>query len=208
MSGRARQRGFTGAEVRTILSATLEPAPTSLLKHHTAARRWIPWLCAYTGARVTEIARLRGRDIRLSNGIWLAFFVGEELRYRIVRRRVVPLHPHLIEQGFPDFVEKRGDGPLFLDSHRNGEDEAAQARRVAERLSRWIRQIGIDDPNVSLGNGWRRCFRQEARNADMNPEIVDQIMGYSSAVTLGEFDHYPADMLLHELSRLPRIEIG
>ncbi|MBJ7407641.1 MAG: hypothetical protein JHD07_31860 [Bradyrhizobium sp.] len=36
-----------------------EGDPTSrpgMLEEHAKARRWVPWICAYTGARVNEIA--------------------------------------------------------------------------------------------------------------------------------------------------------
>jgi hypothetical protein len=32
------------------------------------ARRWIPWICAYTGARVNEITSLTGRDFIVRDG--------------------------------------------------------------------------------------------------------------------------------------------
>ncbi|MDB5662521.1 MAG: recombinase XerD, partial [Sphingomonas bacterium] len=47
-----RERDFTADEVRAILSAALEPVEGRLAPGHVLARRWIPWLCAYTGVRV------------------------------------------------------------------------------------------------------------------------------------------------------------
>jgi integrase len=31
----------------------------------------VPWLCAYSGARVGEIAQMRGSDIIQMEGIWV-----------------------------------------------------------------------------------------------------------------------------------------
>jgi integrase len=48
---RLREREFQETEWRTILSATLKPPPARMEPHNAAARRWVPWLCAYTGSR-------------------------------------------------------------------------------------------------------------------------------------------------------------
>ena len=55
-----RERDFTQDEAIKILSATLHNFPY-INKYERRARRWIPWLCAYTGARVNEIGQLRVR---------------------------------------------------------------------------------------------------------------------------------------------------
>jgi integrase len=55
-----RDKGFTDQEARTILSAALAPPSRLMSPEHAAARRWVPWICAYTGARVNEITQLPG----------------------------------------------------------------------------------------------------------------------------------------------------
>jgi integrase len=54
-------------EWRTILRAALaitDPGTPDL-----AARRWAPWLCAYTGARPGEMTQLRGVGVIERDGI-------------------------------------------------------------------------------------------------------------------------------------------
>ena len=46
-------KAFALGEMKIILSASL--AVTGTTKPSEATRRWVPWLCAYTGARVGEI---------------------------------------------------------------------------------------------------------------------------------------------------------
>ncbi|HZZ22745.1 MAG TPA: hypothetical protein VFE60_09285 [Roseiarcus sp.] len=58
-----REREFLEAEWRTILKATLEPPPARMESYNAAARRWVPWICAYTGSRPGEATQLRGEDI-------------------------------------------------------------------------------------------------------------------------------------------------
>jgi hypothetical protein len=40
-----------------------------MAKENVAARRWVPWLCAYTGARVNEITQMRSRDVMIVDGL-------------------------------------------------------------------------------------------------------------------------------------------
>lgn len=56
-----RERAFRPEEYRVILKAALDISDAS--KPFTAAKRWVPWLCAYTGARAGEITQLRKQDV-------------------------------------------------------------------------------------------------------------------------------------------------
>jgi hypothetical protein len=55
-------RSFSEDEATVVLKAARS--------ERKAALRWVPWLCAYTGARVAEICQLRAEDILQINGIW------------------------------------------------------------------------------------------------------------------------------------------
>ena len=60
-------KAFNADEVKIILRASLAISDTT--KTSAAARRWVPWLCAYTGARVGEITQLRRADIAEQEGV-------------------------------------------------------------------------------------------------------------------------------------------
>ena len=59
-------QAFYPEEQRVILKAALGVDSTTT--PDDAARRWVPWLCAYSGARVGEITQLRGRDVIKRDG--------------------------------------------------------------------------------------------------------------------------------------------
>ena len=61
---------------------------------------------------------MRGRDLRRKGSIWVVRITPEAGSVKTGRRRDVPLHPHLLEQGFPGFVLGCGVGPLFYDPAR------------------------------------------------------------------------------------------
>jgi hypothetical protein len=102
-----REREFKEDEWRTVLKATLERPPPRMEPHNAAARRWVPWICAYTGARPGEACQLRAEDIRQhpKYGFWYARITPEAGTVKGNEAREVPLHSHLIEQGFAAFAE-------------------------------------------------------------------------------------------------------
>lgn len=65
-----REKDFTKAERKAILKAALEPVTGKLSATRALARRWVPWLCAYSGARVNELTQLRGADVQRIEGVW------------------------------------------------------------------------------------------------------------------------------------------
>ncbi len=65
-------RGFYVHEADRILSAALAPPNELMSKENAAARRWVPWICTYTGARVNEIAVLKSNKMAIFTAAALA----------------------------------------------------------------------------------------------------------------------------------------
>jgi site-specific recombinase XerD len=65
-----KMRGFNDDEARKILSATLAPFSPLMSTENAVARRWVPWLCAYTGARVNEMTQLRKEEVFPEGNLW------------------------------------------------------------------------------------------------------------------------------------------
>ena len=70
-----REKGYTTEEAVKILKASLRHMPAERANpsnresaHITAAKRWVPLLCAFTGARITEMTQLRKEDVRQEGG--------------------------------------------------------------------------------------------------------------------------------------------
>ena len=155
LSKRIRLRetqAFYPEEQRTILKAALKIEDVS--KPDNAARRWVPWLCAYTGARPSEITQLRGSDVIKREGKLTLRITPEAGTVKNDTARIVPIHEHLLEQGFAEFASSRGDAPLFykLAPHRNG-DASQKPRKpryhqARQRLAAWVRSLGITDPSL------------------------------------------------------------
>jgi hypothetical protein len=115
-SPKLREREFNEAEWRTILKATITPPPPRMEPYNAAARRWVPWLCAYTGSRPGEATQLRAEDIQQHpDGFWTMTISPDAGTTKDNKSRVVPLHQHIIEQGFIALAKAKASGPLFVD---------------------------------------------------------------------------------------------
>ena len=124
------------------------------------------------------------------------------------RARDVPLHPHLIEQGFLQAIEGK-KGPLFFDPgrYRGGSEGNPQAKKVGEHLATWVRGIGVNHPEVQPNHGWRHRFKTEARKANMSPEVRDAIQGHVPRTEGEAYGDFSAEVMLREINKLPRYEL-
>jgi integrase len=96
----------------------------------------------------------------------------------------VPLHEHLIEQGFIAFVEEMGKAPLFYKlapPRRPGKPEPVQnpAERTRSRLGEWVRSLGITDPELSPNHAWRHTFKARAERFGISERYSDAITGHA-----------------------------
>jgi hypothetical protein len=71
--------------------------------------------------------------------------------------RVVPLHEHLVAQGFLKFLESRGKGPLFYkpsakDTGSGIKQKKPRSTQARQHLAAWVRKLGIKcwrSPSIS-----------------------------------------------------------
>lgn len=206
---RLRDPGFTNDEALMILRGTLAFSHAQLSEKQAGARRWVPWVCAYTGARVNEITQLRKQDVFERDGIWVANVTPEAGSVKNNMARLVPLHSHLIEQGFVNFVEEAEDGPLFYEpkAYRGGSAGNPQYKKVGERLASWVRSLGVTDKNVMPNHGWRHRFKTSGREAGMDPEAREAIPGHAPATEGQRYGGWSLVALSREVERLPRFEV-
>jgi integrase len=136
------ERGFDPEQALIILAATVATPSHLISKEMKAARRWVPWICAYTGARVNEITSLLPSDVQQILGHWCFVLRPEITKGKRLRR--VPVHRHLIEQGLLAYVDerRRRGKPLFYEPARarGGRLANPQWQKVGERLGEWVRE--------------------------------------------------------------------
>lgn len=210
-------RGFTDDEASIILKGSLsqDPLDPSL---SARARRWIPWLCAYTGARVNEITSLLAEEVRMIEGVWVIHIKpssqserntgqgGSQRTVKTRKARSVPLHPHLIEQGFIRLIQDVGSGPVFYDPGKSRSPNPAnpQHKKVGERLGAWVRSLGVTDEQIGPSHAWRHLFTTIARTAGIEDAKVFAITGHSQKSEGAKYGRYTATTLFRELEKFPR----
>jgi integrase len=176
-------QAFYPDEQQTILNAALKIEDTN--KPDAAARRWVPWLCAYTGARVGEITQLRASDLIKRDQTYALRITPEAGTTKSGDTRVVPLHPHLVEQGLVEFVEGRGEGPLFYKPALKGKvgipkkTPKPRYQQARQRLAAWVRSLGISDPSLQPNHAWRHTFKQIADHAGITERTSNYITGHA-----------------------------
>jgi integrase len=175
-------KAFTEQEIKAILSTALSISEPKTKRD--AGRRWAPWLLAYTGARAGEITQLRGADV-MPDGIPRIKITPEAGTVKTKQTRVVPLHEHLIEQGFLEFVRVSGKGPLFYREAVQQEDDPTNPRKrrytkAREYLAGWIRDdLGINDPELQPTHAFRHSFKQIGHRSGISERLLDAIVGHA-----------------------------
>ncbi|WP_246689584.1 site-specific integrase [Methylobacterium sp. WL116] len=191
-------RSFTEAEALTILQAAageIDPV-----------RRWIPWLCAYSGARLSEVCQLRVEDIQEIDGVPTMRFDAEAGSLKTFgSERTVPLHRALIAAGFIEFVRAQGMGPLF--SSLKPDKFGKRGGNGTKILGRWVRGLGISDKRLSPSHSWRHRFKTLARNHALAPDIADAITGHSHRSIGDNYGDYPIMAMERELQKIPALNI-
>ncbi|MBR1069425.1 integrase [Bradyrhizobium japonicum] len=198
-----REKGFDATEAAIILAATMRKASPNAAEETAAARRWVPWICAYTGARVNEITPLMGRDFIVRDDIPMIRIRAQNSKTR--KFREVPVHSHLTEQGLLDYAKSRGARPLFYDPSRSrgGKPSNPHFKKVGERLASWVRGLGID-ARVAPNHGWRHRFTSVARFIGMPEDVRHAIQGHASTKIADKYGDTWPQVFQREIEKMPR----
>ena len=206
---RTRSKVFTQEEALTILRASLVPSESREKEDLRNAKRWCPWLMAYSGARVNEITQLRKQDIFEKDNIWVMRITPEAGTVKNKRMRLVPLHSHLLDQGFLKFVAERPAGPIFYNPAKRRSDNAInrQANRLGSKLASWVRSLGIE--GVMPNHAWRHYFISQAIRYRFDPAVTRALTGHSASDVHGDYEHIGdfVDVLSREIELIPRFQV-
>lgn len=203
-AARHEKVGFSEDEIASILSASQAVAIDEANPTLSYAQRWCPWLCAYTGARITDITSLRAENILFQKPCWAM---------KIFRRKTqtwatLPLHEHLVELGFVEFAREIGTGPLFYDPRRHDPDsEAPPAELRSQDLARWIRTRVSIKSDAQPNHGWRHTFSNIAEDF-MTRSASYGMTGHSEGNAGGIYRKATYRQLANAIQKFPRYRIN
>ncbi len=173
---------------------------------------WTALIALFTGLRLNEVAQLHVNDIQQREGIWL-INVNEDDKERTKKRlksisseRMLPIHPHLIDLGFLNFVKGMETG----DSHDRLFPELRYNTKAGfgKKISEWFngKEVKKDDggkyviggikrqAGLAVGAGqdfhtFRATIASVLRNKHgMGEDVIGGILGHASKTVTGK--HY------------------
>ncbi|WP_052072265.1 DUF6538 domain-containing protein [Sphingopyxis sp. MWB1] len=202
-----RSRSLSDDEARKVLLATRKGREGKEGDDFVNAKRWVPWLLCYTGARVTEITQLRKADVVKLGEVHAIRITPDAGSVKNKLARVVPLHPDLIAQGFLTFVAKRRAGPLFFSPDKRRSESAInrQANRLGSKLAEWVRSLGVGAPQPN--HAWRHRFVTLGERYGLSERAVDAMTGHSSGKMNRRYGENEIDVVYRELGKIPAFRL-
>jgi len=198
-----RPKGFTDEEAQALLRAADGHRQGNEQPKTFAAKRWIPWLCAYTGARVGEMAQLRKQDISKVGSHWVIHISPEAGTVKTDQARDVVMHEHLVAMGFPEFARDSRAGHLFITPPKEAGDVLGPLQGLKNRLAETARET-VTDTRVMPNHGWRHRFKTVARSVGMDSRVVDAIQGHAARTAGDDYGDVTVTAMALAIAKFPR----
>lgn len=177
-TNRTERLPFTEAEAAVLLNAA---------RGERGWLRWVPWVLAFTGARLGEVCDAAAGDVRMVDGTWCVV-LHTEAEGRTLKtqqaQRMVPLVDPLIAEGFVTYAQALPQGgPLFPDLRVGAWGKRSSV--ATKTLGRRLRALGIKDTRKVAGHSWRHRMKDLLRFARVPGEAADAILGHENPTNAG-----------------------
>lgn len=201
-----KRNSFTQAELAKIFSTPLFTSGD----YKSPYKFWTPLIALYTGARNAEIAALYKADIQQAGETWIIDFNenSDDKRLKSVNSiRKTPIHPHLIELGFLDFVGSCAvDNRLFPELAKWTQKEG-YSRPIGDWFNRdYLAKLGIHVLRKKVFYSFRHTLTTALDRAGVSDTLTEQICGREALdKTLGRTiytDDVAAERLFNEIIKV------
>lgn len=162
-------------------------------------RFWLPLLMTFSGMRPGEVCQLQISDLKRSKGgIWFLDVTetddddegNKEKKLKTTySKRTIPLHPALVEIGFPDFVENQRkavglSARIFgqLEKSKRGYFSDYPCRRFREKFLPEALTLASDQSFYSF----RHTFRDALRQIEAPSDVVAALGGWSEGTKVSD----------------------
>lgn len=140
---------------------------------------WLPLLGLFTGGRIGELCQLGVNDIQLHDRIWSISINDEDGKSvkTAASKRLIPIHPQLIELGFLDYVEDvmpygAGLFPYLIAHKYNG-----LSKTPGDRWGRYLDAVSIIDP-LKVFHSFRSTSNNCLKENGVSEESRCQFVGH------------------------------
>lgn len=160
---------------------------------------WTPLIALYTGARANEIAQLLVSDIKQVSGIQCISIMDldddvdddepvatpDDKPIKSLKtaasRRLVPIHPKLIEVGFLKFVEhQKEQGEKRLFPELNYSDVGGYGRNVSRNFAEVTKRLGIWVERKKVFHSFRSTFNGRLMKLGTSQELREFLLGHAN----------------------------
>jgi len=162
---------------------------------------WVPLLCLYTGARLSEIAQLDVHDVIKKDGVW-CLDINERTSDKSLKTpasaRLVPLHRDIIDLGFIRYVEtiKAAQEDWSKAIYRTRKlwwdifsTNGKYANACSKNLDKIFDKVNIpnfvEDRKGSKYHAFRHTLTKLLKEADVSESTYGRILGHDVAGTPG-----------------------
>ncbi len=197
-------RDFTEQEIQRIFSSSaFQTKPTTT---DDAMLYWVPIILYYIGARVEEICQLQREDIVLDPLPCIHIRSGEGRSLKNAQSaRMVPIHSHIIELGFLEFVAQCTTPQLFPVSRSS---RGKLSYLFSRRFSIYIKEVcGITRDGIKPTHSFRHTFATQCRRLRIREDIQYAITGHTQSGVGRNYGSYPPDMMKDDIELIPRLNL-
>ncbi|MGX5913448.1 DUF6538 domain-containing protein [Aliidiomarina sp. Khilg15.8] len=170
---------------------------------------WLPLLAYYTGARAEELSQLYVADVKQTDGIYYIDINDNAADKSVKNRgsvRIVPIHSHLIELGFIDYVKTLNAEQRVFPKLSQGSG-SAYSSRVSKWLGTYFREECGTNRDIKPIHGFRHTFKTMARGSGVAKDVVDTLQGHSSGDVAESYGEYPLAALQEAIEKIPRVSL-
>lgn len=146
---------------------------------------WIPLIAAFGGMRLSEISQLYVNDVIYKHEVW-TFNINKDTKDKKLKtrtsKRLVPIHPTLIDLGFLDYVDdvkKSGKERLFPNLKKS---TYGYGRSPGRNFASYMDSIGISD-SEKVFHSFRHTFANTLKKNLVDEEARSELMGPFPATT-------------------------
>ncbi|WP_136525825.1 site-specific integrase [Geomonas ferrireducens] len=167
-------------------------------------RLYVPMICMLSGMRLDEACQLYREDIIQVDGVW-CFDVNDYKDKKLKNlssKRIVPVHPALIELGLLSYVERCQDGSRLWENLK-----WCKVNGYSNSLGKWYQRFNRGhvtiDPLKTL-HSMRHSFADNLKQLGVQDNLISELMGHANnSITTGRYGkRYQAKVLLEVVSRL------
>ena len=145
-------------------------------------KQWLPLVALFSGARQSELVKLRTEDIREIGGVLCIDIVDRGGRERLKNKasaRPVPVHSQLVKLGFKKYVERvkeRGEERLWPEYSVPA--KGAYGKVYSQEFARMRQRCGVDGVDF---HGIRHTVRDALREAGVPVDRAEALGGWSAS---------------------------